>query len=233
MSEPGSEPQPRIVVETNGPYRVEGNVRILRTAIVKTERGEPVAWEEGPDFKRRKTALLCRCGKSSNKPFCDSTHETWAFDGTETADRGPIAERAGAWQGQDGVVLYDDESLCTHAGFCKTVSRGVWDMIADPDPAVREEGRAMIRRCPSGRLAFAVEPDPQPVETGFEPSIGIEPNASLWIRGNIPVVSEDGTPYEVRNRQTLCRCGHSRNKPFCDASHAMHLFHDRAMPPEA
>lgn len=233
MSEPKEAPAPRIVVETNGPYRVEGNVRILRTAIVKTERGEPVAWEEGPDFKRRKTALLCRCGKSSNKPFCDSTHETWEFDGTETADRGPMVERAGDWPGQDGVVLYDDGSLCTHAGFCKTVSRGVWDMIADEDPAVREEGRAMIRRCPSGRLAYVVEPGSEPGESEFEPSIGVEPNASLWIRGNIPVVSEDGTPYEVRNRQTLCRCGHSRNKPFCDASHQAHLFHDRAMPPEA
>jgi len=233
MSEPDEAPTRRIVVETNGPYRVEGNVRILRTAIVKTDRGEPVAWDEGPDFRRRKTALLCRCGRSSNKPFCDSTHETWAFDGTETGDRGPMVERAEAWQGEDGVVLYDDGSLCTHAGFCKTVSRGVWDMIADPVPAVREEGRAMIQRCPSGRLAYVVEPDPQPVEPEFEPSIGVEPNASLWVRGNIPVVSEDGTPYEVRNRKTLCRCGHSRNKPFCDGSHAVHLFHDRAMPAQS
>jgi CDGSH-type Zn-finger protein len=50
------------------------------------------------------------------------------------------------------------------------------------------------------------------------------------VRGSIPVVSEDGTPYEVRARQVLCRCGHSGNKPFCDGSHATHLFHDPAMP---
>ena len=230
MTEP--EPQPRIVVETNGPYRVEGDVRIVRTVVHKTERGEPHAWEDGPEFKRRKTVTLCRCGRSSRKPFCDSTHETWDFDGTERADRGPIAERVDEWDGAD-VLLYDDLSLCSHHGFCKTVSRGVWDMISDEDPAVREEALAMIRRCPSGRLAYAVKPDPEPVEEEVEPSIGIEPNASIVVRGNIPVVSEDGTPYEVRARQVLCRCGRSRNKPFCDGTHERVLFFDPAMPPDA
>jgi CDGSH-type Zn-finger protein len=47
----------------------------------------------------------------------------------------------------------------------------------------------------------------------------VEPDGPLWVRGSVPVVSEDGTPYEVRPRQTLCRCGQSRNKPFCDGSH--------------
>jgi CDGSH-type Zn-finger protein len=229
MSEPETEPTPRIVVETNGPYRVEGNVRIIRTAVVKTERGEPVAWEDGPEFKRKKTARLCRCGRSSTKPYCDGTHETWDFDGTEVAHRGPIADRRVPWEGKE-VVLYDDLSICSRHGFCKTVSREVWEMIADPDPEVREEAKRMISRCPSGRLAYAIPPDPETVEAEVEPVVGIEPNASIVIRGSIPVVSEDGTPYEVRARQVLCRCGHSRNKPFCDGSHVAHLFHDRAMP---
>jgi CDGSH-type Zn-finger protein len=229
MSEQRQEPEPRIVVEVNGPYRVEGNVRVIRTAVVKTERGEPVAWEDGPEFKRKKTASLCRCGRSSNKPFCDSTHETWAFNGTETAHRGAIADRRVEYPGQD-VVLYDDISICSRHGYCNTVSTGVWAMVSDPDPAVREEALAMIRRCPSGRIAYSVPPDPDPVEAEAEPTIGIEPNASIVVRGAIPVVSEDGTPYEVRARQVLCRCGHSRNKPFCDGSHETHLFHDPAMP---
>jgi CDGSH-type Zn-finger protein len=40
------------------------------------------------------------------------------------------------------------------------------------------------------------------------------------VRGGIEVTSADGDAYEVRNRVTLCRCGASANKPFCDASHA-------------
>ncbi len=218
----------RIVVEQNGPYRVEGGVPLLRTAIVKTERGEPVAWDEGPTFGTDgETYLLCRCGNSSTKPFCDSTHERVPFDGTETADRGPVSERRETWEGE-GALLYDDTSLCTHAGFCRTVSTGVWEMLEDPGE--HAEMRAMVHRCPSGRLAVATPPDPEPVEPTFEPSVGVEPNASYWVRGGIPVVSEDGAPYEVRNRQTLCRCGRSRNKPFCDGTHERVGFSDPAQP---
>jgi CDGSH-type Zn-finger protein len=38
----------------------------------------------------------------------------------------------------------------------------------------------------------------------------------------------DGFRYEVRNRMTLCRCGASRNKPFCDATHTSIRFTDEA-----
>jgi CDGSH-type Zn-finger protein len=222
----------RIVVTKDGPYRVEGGVPLLRTAIVQTERGEPVAWDEGPAFETPGEVYeLCRCGRSSTKPFCDSTHERIPFDGTETADRGPIAQRREAWEGEANHFLYDDLSLCTHAGFCRNVRTGVWEMVEEADdPEVRTEFAAMVKRCPSGRLAFAVLPDPEPVEPTFEPSVGVEPDASYWIRGGVPVVSEDETPYEVRNRQTLCRCGQSRNKPFCDGSHKQFGFDDPALP---
>ena len=89
-------------------------------------------------------------------------------------------------------------------------------------PALAQRGAAPAIR--------VVRPDPEPVEPSFEPSVGVEPNASYWIRGGIPVVSEDETPYEVRNRQTLCRCGQSRNKPFCDGSHKAYGFDDPAVP---
>jgi CDGSH-type Zn-finger protein len=222
----------RIIVTKDGPYRVEGGVPLLRTAIVQTERGEPIAWDEGPEFETPGEVYeLCRCGRSSTKPFCDKTHERIPFDGTETADRGPIAERREAWEGEANHVLYDDLSLCTHAGFCRNVRTGVWEMVEEADdPEVRAEFSAMVQRCPSGRLSFAVMPDPEPVEPTFEPSVGVEPDASYWIRGGIPVVSDDETPYEVRNRQTLCRCGQSRNKPFCDGSHKQYGFDDPALP---
>ncbi|UCF09264.1 MAG: CDGSH iron-sulfur domain-containing protein, partial [Thermoplasmata archaeon] len=41
----------------------------------------------------------------------------------------------------------------------------------------------------------------------------------IWVRGRIPIESADGHIYEIRNRVTLCRCGWSSNKPFCDSSH--------------
>jgi CDGSH-type Zn-finger protein len=39
------------------------------------------------------------------------------------------------------------------------------------------------------------------------------------VRGEIPIQSADGKIYRIRNRVTLCRCGKSLNKPFCDSSH--------------
>ena|SRR5215217_142854 len=223
---------PRIVVGANGPYRVSGAVRVVRTAIVETEYGEPVEWEDGPEYPTPSSRFeLCRCGRSSRKPFCDSTHEREPFDGSETADRGPSAQRRIVYEG-DGVTMTDDRRYCTHAGFCGDRFTTVWVMIHQTkDPEVRERLMAMVRRCPSGRLAYSVPPDPHDVEPEFDPpSIGIEPNGPIWVRGGVAIESEDGSTYEVRNRMTLCRCGRSRNKPFCDGSHKFVGFEDAAMP---
>ncbi|MDD1704141.1 MAG: CDGSH iron-sulfur domain-containing protein [Methanoregula sp.] len=40
----------------------------------------------------------------------------------------------------------------------------------------------------------------------------------LWVCRSIPLVSADGKTSTIRNRPTLCRCGSSDNKPFCDRS---------------
>lgn len=220
------------MVRAGGPYRVEGGVRLLRTAIVKTERGEPTRWDEGPDFEVADAYDLCRCGASATRPFCDGACETNGFGGTESADPGPIAARRSRVDG-DGVVLYDDRSLCTHAGFCTNLQTTVWVLAQGAsEPGKREAFVAMVHQCPSGRLAFAETEDAEAtVEPDLEPSIGVEPDASYWVRGGIPVIGAAGRAYEVRNRQTLCRCGRSNNKPFCDGMHRRVGFSDAAMPP--
>lgn len=226
-----SDEEPRIIVARDGPYRVSGRVRVIRTAIVETEYGEPVDWDEGPEFDTPSRLELCRCGRSSRKPFCDATHEREPFDGTEVADRAPSTERRILYEGE-GVDMSDDRDFCTHAGFCGDRFTTVWVMIHQTaDPAVRERLKDMVRRCPSGRLTYSIPPRTDDEEPAYvPPSVGIEPNGPIWVRGGIRVESEDGTPYEVRNRVTLCRCGRSRNKPFCDGSHKFVGFQDPAMP---
>jgi hypothetical protein len=72
----------------------------------------------------------------------------------------------------------------------------------------------------------------KPIEPHFEKSItvledpGRECSGPLWVKGGIPIQSADGSEYEVRNRVTLCRCGKSSNKPFCDGTHISIHFKD-------
>ena len=83
----------------------------------------------------------------------------------------------------------------------------------------------MLMGCPSGRLVVYDNPSGEALEPEFEKSIVIieypprDEHGPLWVRGGIPVEAADGQVYEIRNRMTLCRCGESCNKPFCDGSH--------------
>ena len=97
------------------------------------------------------------------------------------------------------------------------------------------EQRAVVEHqgshCPSGRLVVTPHGTAEAIEVAFDPSIVLledpQENASgpIWARGGIALQSADGFTYETRNRMTLCRCGQSNNKPFCDGTHAHIGFH--------
>jgi hypothetical protein len=79
--------------------------------------------------------------------------------------------------------------------------------------------------CPSGRLVVWDKKTKKALEPILEQSIGLieDPqmgiSGPIWVRGCIPIESADRKLYTIRNRVTLCRCGKSTNKPFCDSSH--------------
>jgi len=219
----GSEPRIRV---TDGPYVVEGRLPLVRTSIVRTDHGEPIGWAPDQPVEPREGVKLCRCGHSSDKPFCDGTHRTIDFHGAETADRGPIAARRKTYVG-DGVVMTDDRSICEHAGFCGDRFTNVWRMIKDTDdPSVRERLIDMVRLCPSGALAASEDDAGEPLEPALPTSVAVIEDGPLWVRGGVRVTGADGQDYEVRNRVTLCRCGASTNKPFCDGPHQETGFTD-------
>lgn len=232
-AEPSLADDALITVIEDGPYRVGGGLPLVRARIEYSEFGEPLDWHDGPEFEPRDTYDLCRCGQSNTKPYCDSSHELIDFDGTETADRGPTDARRTVFPG-DGLTITDDTSLCSSAGFCKDRFTSVWKMMGETsDPEIRERVEAMVSRCPSGRLQYSTTEDQEPVEAELPPSVGVEPNGPYVVRGGVRIVSEDGTVWEVRNRVTLCRCGASSNKPFCDGTHKQIGFRDPALPSEA
>jgi hypothetical protein len=112
------------------------------------------------------------------------------------------------------------------------VAGQVWNLVETEDERAAAMAVREAELCPSGRLVAWDRRTSGAFEPDFEPSIGIvedpaqEISGPLWIRGGIPVVAADGTNYETRNRITLCRCGASRNKPFCDGTHAAIGFRD-------
>jgi CDGSH-type Zn-finger protein len=212
-------PERRIDVTPDGPYEVYG-VPLRRVSVVETEWGEPVDTDESEPIPTGRRYALCRCGQSQTKPFCDESHLRVGFDGTETADRAPRDTRAREVHGRD-IAFTDDQTLCTHAGYCTNRRTDVWDMVGDSaDPEVRAQMERMIGLCPSGRLAL------EPPGAPGDPEVLLERDGPIWVRGAVQLRAADGTQYEVRGRMALCRCGASRNKPFCDDSHAEVGFRD-------
>jgi CDGSH-type Zn-finger protein len=215
----------RIEVTKDGPYLASGGVPLSEQLIVTNAQGESLEYAEGKKYPAQAQYALCRCGQSGNKPFCDGTHAKVKFDGTERAGRQPYLEQAKTIEGPTRS-LTDAEELCAYARFCDPKGR-VWNLVAQTDnPAARRLVDHEAGHCPAGRLIAWDKKTGKPIEPQFKPSIGLIEDTALhvkgpiWVRGGIPVVSADGTPYEVRNRVTLCRCGRSENKPFCDGTHA-------------
>jgi CDGSH-type Zn-finger protein len=215
----------KIEVTKDGPYLVSGGVPLGEQWIETNAAGESLDYREGKTYPTPQQYALCRCGQSGNKPFCDGTHKKVSFDGAETASRVPYIERAETIEGPT-MLLTDVENLCAFARFCDPKGR-VWNLVQQADsPETRKLVEHEAGHCPAGRLVVWDRATGEAIEPKFEPSLGLiqdtakQVSGPIWVRGGIPVVSVDGETYEVRNRMTLCRCGRSANKPFCDGSHA-------------
>ena len=102
--------EPRIRVSNNGPYQVSGGAQLTTRTPVLDQHGDAVAWTEGPVHKSSATYVLCRCGQSRNKPFCDGSHQKVGFDGTCTADRAPSAARRKVYAGV-GIVMTANKEI--------------------------------------------------------------------------------------------------------------------------
>jgi CDGSH-type Zn-finger protein len=215
----------KIKISKNGPYLISGDIPLEKETIVVDADDCPINWERGKKFPE-KSYSLCRCGKSENKPFCDGTHTKVNFDGTETAEQ----KYTGRVFRGPGMDLVDIRELCAGAGFCDG-GIGTWKLTKESgNPENKKMAIQQACNCPSGRL-IAVDKGKE-IEPKFEQSISLveEParkcSGPLWAKGKIPIESADGKEYEKRNRVTLCRCGKSNNKPFCDGSHAAAGFDD-------
>jgi CDGSH-type Zn-finger protein len=216
----------KIKIVKNGPYIVSGGVPLYEQIILTDEAGHTKDLVDEKKFDTRETYALCRCGESNDKPYCDGKHNDIDFDGTETASRKPYMEKAEIFEGPE-LKLTDVYEFCDHSRFCLR-SGGIRNLIEkSDDPEAKQTAIEEAMVCPSGRLVLWDKKTDKPFENEFEPSIVMirdeqkKCQGPIWVRGGIPVESSDGKLYETRNRVTLCRCGKSENKPYCDGSHWM------------
>ena len=215
----------KITILPGGPYKVSAGIP-LKQAVIKTgPEGESLGWAEGKQYTvpEGQPYTLCRCGRSKNKPFCDGKHLQLGVWGAETAEKEPYLDGCQLYEGAS-INLYDNENLCASVRFC-TVGQGVWQATLDSDvKANRALAIQQAADCAAGRLTVALkdgtllEPDlPKEISPITDTAAGMQ--GPLWVKGGILLEGADGEVYEVRNRMTLCRCGESKNMPFCDITH--------------
>ncbi len=213
-----------ITVCKDGPFNVSGAIPLLELTVVNDADDCPYDYRVTERYPVTEAYSLCRCGQSKDKPFCDGTHNEINFNGTETASQAPYLSRAEELDGP-GLILNDVRDLCSHVGMCLRAG-GIRELTRhSDDPEARRIAIEEVANCNSGRLVARDKRTKKPIEPEFEPSIAVieEPlrgySGPLWVRGGVPIIAANGTTYEIRNRVTLCRCGRSSNKPFCDGSH--------------
>jgi CDGSH-type Zn-finger protein/truncated hemoglobin YjbI/ferredoxin len=211
---------PTIHAEADGPYLFT-NVHRLRNWL-------------GVDTPTMPQMALCRCGQSASKPLCDGTHADIGF--TDAKDPNRVPDRLDTYVGVQ-VTVRDNRGTCAHSGFCSdrvpTVFRREADAFVAPSGGRMDEIIRAVQGCPSGALGLAADQhEAHPtVDLDREPAVEVSKDGPYRITGGIPLLDARSEPVP-RNagasleHYSLCRCGQSRNKPFCSGMHWYVEFHD-------
>ncbi len=202
----------RIRATRHGPYVVEGCSQLTSS--------------QGDDVATDPYVHLCRCGKSKNKPFCDNTHEEYGFRTHKIDGRQP--DRVDRYQGR-AITILDNRGVCSHRGHCTaslpTVFLQGTEPWINPDGADAKEVARVIRMCPSGALSYDWRGEHFSKWTDNQ-EIELSKNGPIEVRGHVALHDEDESVPQTTDHYTLCRCGGSKNKPFCDGTHWYNGFRD-------
>lgn len=222
--------KPKIIISKNGPYLVSRSLPLDTQIIIPDKEGFPYKYKQGKKYSIKNSYLLCRCGKSKNKPYCDGSHRK-GFKGTCKISKKTYLAQAEMLEGP-GLDLSDASSFCVGAGFCERAG-GTWELTKNSNN--KESKRLAIEQCgncPSGRLVAWDKKSGKPIEPKFKKGISLiedvpsKVSGPIWVKGRVQIEEEDCEQLETRNRVTLCRCGKSKNKPYCDGSHIDVNFND-------
>ena len=222
--EPSAESEIRVTL--NGPHAVT-NLPEFRNWL-------------GEELPLKPEMELCRCGQSANKPFCDGSHAKANFSGAKDPNRVP--DRRDEYDGVQ-VQIFDNRGICAHSGFCTDRLGSV--LHVGQEPFITPSGGRLdeiikaVRACPSGALSYGIDgvEARNQVDQNRTASIEVSKDGPYRITGGVRLVDEVGNevPRAEGSSQehfSLCRCGHSQNKPFCSGMHWFVKFADPLPSPE-
>jgi CDGSH-type Zn-finger protein len=221
--------KPKILPLPNGPYYLINDMQPKVVYNLQNFKGEPLSTTVG--------IALCRCGASKNKPFCDGTHNVIGFssanrtlDENDDTKKTAIKDKRRDYPGKE-ITVHDNRKICSHAAECVNNLSSVFKLGSrpwiNPDASKMNDIIDVVRRCPSGALSYSIDGveyrDP---EEQRNPIVTVLKNGPYHITGGIELIGENIQFGEGASKEhyTLCRCGASENKPFCDGAHKSSKF---------
>jgi CDGSH-type Zn-finger protein len=217
---------PKILSLSNGPYYL---INDMKPKIV-----EHLQDDNGRSLSNISGVALCRCGASKNKPFCDGTHSIIGFSSSNRviSDDSKISKDKKKSYAGKNITIHDNRKICSHAAECVNNLSSVFRFDArpwiDPNGANREDIIQTIRKCPSGALSYSIDGVENKDQNKRDPMVTVSKNGPYLIIGGIDLIGDNIQWAEGSSKEhyTLCRCGASNNKPFCDGMHKSINFVD-------
>lgn len=189
-----------VTVFENGPMKIVGEAMTLRYCgkALTVEDGSPV--------------FVCRCGESSNPPFCDGSHSKTGFNGAGTE---ATLKDVHVWEGKT-LRTFFNPNACMHVFYCKPLKELRKKELAGDTDAAAEIAK-VVRSCPSGALSYEGKDVAAPQAADLA-EVEIMEGGEVRIQCDFEINTEL-QERQVSDRATLCRCGLSKNKPWCDGQH--------------
>lgn len=213
----------KIIALKNGPYKVIGVKRLIS--------------QSGQALETFDTYKLCRCGESLDKPYCDGMHDFFGFEDKKDPYRTP--DQVDVYEGEL-ITIYENRGVCSHKGYCYEDMPEVWkmskevriDMSVIKTQEMVDRVIDICRRCPSGALSFSLPGQNRDLK-GYPEEETISLAARRYgydgpfeITGGVAFEDDDGNRPESEDHYALCRCGKSKNMPFCSGEHWSAKFID-------
>lgn len=130
----------------------------------------------------------------------------------------------------DGIRITYDADRCIHAAECVHGLPEVFDPNRkpwiDPGAAAADDLANVVRRCPTGALAYERLDGEAAEEPAPTNQLRVAADGPVYASGDLVVLDAEHREVARETRAAFCRCGASKNKPYCDGRHAEAGFRD-------